>query len=107
MTQRGLFDGATFDPALDGTRLRTLLMRVHKLMGDGEWRTLKRIVLAVGGSEAGVSARLRDLRKARWGAHTVERERHPDGGGLWVYRVSHPERSEACRSLSLTPISQN
>jgi len=89
MTQRDLFDGHTFDPALDGTRLRTLLMRVHRLMHDGEWRTLARIVMAVGGSEAGVSARLRDLRKAKWGAHTVERKRHPEADGLWLYRVSH------------------
>ena len=90
MTQPDLpFDGKTFDPDLDGERLRTLLMRVHRLMHDGEWRTLQRIVLACGGSEASVSARLRDLRKAKWGAHTVERRRHPDGHGLWLYRVSH------------------
>jgi uncharacterized protein (DUF2132 family) len=89
VTQRDLFDGDTFDGELDGTRLRTLLMRVHRLMHDGEWRTLRRIMMACGGSEASVSARLRDLRKARWGAHTVERRRHPDADGLWLYRVSH------------------
>jgi len=89
VTQRDLFDGETFDPKLDGERLRTLLMRVHLLMHDGKWRTLRQVQAECAGSEAGISARLRDLRKAKWGAHTVERRRHPDADGLWLYRVTH------------------
>ena len=82
---RSLFDGDTFDLERDGQRLRTNLERVASLMGDGQWRTLAEIATATGGSEAGVSARLRDLRKARFGGFTVARRRRD--GGLWEYRV--------------------
>jgi hypothetical protein len=83
-----LFDGITYDPELDGMRLGTQLYRVAKLMGDGKWRTLRAIQDAVGGSEASVSARLRDLRKERFGAHTVERRRkHDPSSGCWEYRL--------------------
>lgn len=78
------FDGETFDPDLDGARLTSQLDRVKNLMRDGKFRTLKTISLGAGGSEASVSARLRDMRKARFGACTVERKRLD--GGLWMYR---------------------
>jgi hypothetical protein len=55
-------------------------------MLDGQWRTLSQIVLHVGGSEAGVSARLRDLRKQKFGAYTVNGRRR--SGGLWEYQVT-------------------
>jgi len=86
MTQQPLnFDGPTFDRALDGARLTGQLHRVLAVMRDGRWRTLREIAALVRGSEAGVSARLRDLRKARFGAHVVERRRR--FGGLFEYRV--------------------
>lgn len=80
-----VFDGATFDPTLDQERLSTQLSRVRKLMADGRWRTLGAIQREAGGSEAGISARLRDLRKPRNGGLNVERRRVE--GGLWEYRV--------------------
>lgn len=79
------FDGATFDAQRDGERLNGQLERVARLMADGRWRTLRELAAAVGGSEAGVSARLRDLRKARWGSKRVERRYLADG--VWQYRV--------------------
>lgn len=79
------FDGSTYDPAKDRDRLTGQLAKVYGLMKDGHWRTLAEITTAVGGSEAGVSARLRDLRKERFGKHTVERKRVD--GGLWAYRL--------------------
>ena len=81
------FDGETYVPALDGERLKSQLERVKALMSDGRWRTLADIRYACGGTEAAVSARLRDLRKDRWGAHTVERRRVPDADGLHEYRL--------------------
>ncbi len=78
------FDGSTIAPE-DVVRLTGQLARVKALMGDGAWRTLREIAEAVGGSEAGVSARCRDLRKRRFGAHTVERRRV--AGGLFEYRI--------------------
>ena len=83
-----MMDGETFDADLDGARLSTQLGKVERLMRDGRWRTLAEIREAVGGSEAGVSARLRDLRKTRFGAWTVERRRE-SVSGLWAYRMVH------------------
>lgn len=86
MTQTHLdFDGPTYSPALDRSRLNAQLRRVWELMRDGKWRTLGEITAVVGGSEAGVSARIRDFRKDRFGGHTVDRRRID--GGLYEYRV--------------------
>jgi hypothetical protein len=79
------FDGATIQPARDDDRLRVQLGRVKRLMADGHWRTLNDIALAVGAPEASVSARLRDLRKQKFGGYIVEREFV--SRGLWKYRV--------------------
>jgi hypothetical protein len=82
------FDGRTYDPAHDQERLNTQLWRVFSLMRDGEWRTLGEIAAAIGGSEAGVSARLRDLRKERFGRHQVERRRRGDEArGCFEYQM--------------------
>jgi hypothetical protein len=57
-------------------------------MLDGRWRTLRQISDATGSPEASVSARLRDMRKPRFGASTVDRERMGDpDGGLHRYRL--------------------
>lgn len=79
------FDGETFDPLRDGARLGGQLLAVKALMSDGRFRTLRDIAGEVGGSEAGVSARLRDLRKRKFGAHVVNRQRI--SGGLWAYQL--------------------
>lgn len=81
-----LFDGVTFNRHRDGLRLEGQLRRVYETMADGQWRTLAELAAEVKGSEAGVSARLRDLRKPRFGAYTIEREHV--GNGLWRYRLS-------------------
>ena len=69
----------------DQARLTGQLQRVYHLMSDGKWRSLREIAMAVGGSEAGVSARLRDLRKPHCGGHSVSSIR--ESGGLWSYRL--------------------
>ena len=51
-------------------------------MGDQHWRTLHEIASWVGGSETGISARLRDLRKD---GYTVNRRRVTGANGLWEY----------------------
>jgi len=68
------FDGATYEHARDGARLGDQMMAVLSVMADGQWRTLKQLAAAVDAPEASVSARLRDLRKPRFGGHTVNRE---------------------------------
>ena len=79
------FDGETFEPALDGRRLTSQLERVYRAMSDGRWHLLGEIAALVKGSEAGVSARIRDLRKPRLGGLIVERKRVM--GGVWAYRL--------------------
>jgi hypothetical protein len=80
------FDGETFEPEQDQERLGQQLQKVKDCLIDGEWWTLYRLA-AVSGvrSEASISARIRDLRKPKFGGYTVERKRVD--GGLFVYRV--------------------
>lgn len=86
------FDGETYNKHIDGNRLTSQFDRVHGLMLDGQWRTLGEIAEAISyppydqASEAGVSARLRDLRKPRFGGYEVERRRR-HGAGLYEYRL--------------------
>ncbi len=46
--------------------------RVLDFMSDHEWHTLDEISRAALCSPTGASARIRDLRKARYGSHSVE-----------------------------------
>jgi hypothetical protein len=83
------FGGESFEPELDEVRLADQLARVRNLMADGQWRTPVAILEAVGqGSEqtAAITARLRDIRKPRFGEHLVERRR-VGNTGLFEYRV--------------------
>lgn len=82
------FDGATYDEAQDFGRLNTQLRAVRDLMRDGQWRSLNAIAQATGYPEASLSARLRDLRKPKFGLFTVERRRIKDGLGTFQYRVT-------------------
>jgi len=79
------FDGITFVPERDEIRLTGQLARVWDLMIDGRWRTLREIADSVNGTEASVSARLRDMRKQRFGSHEIEREHIYTG--LFKYRL--------------------
>jgi len=83
-----MFDGTTYSPEHDEDRLGTLLQRVKALMSDGGWRTLSEIRAVTGGSESGISARLRDFRKEGHGGHSVERRRRGDPKqGVHEYRL--------------------
>jgi len=79
------FDGETYEPGIDQKRLTGQLLRVYALMSDGKWRTLSQISKEAQGSEASVSARLRDLRKERFGKHRIDRRRVT--GGLYEYKL--------------------
>jgi len=82
------FDGATYEPQHDKKRLTTQLGRVFNMMSDGEWRTLPEIAKGASAPEASVSARLRDLRKEKFGGFSVERRSKGDrDSGLWEYRL--------------------
>ena len=81
----GKRDGETFDPELDFGRLNRQMQAVWCEVRDGHWWTLRQISFRTGMPEASVSARLRDLRKPRFGEQEVQRRRA--GNGLWQYRV--------------------
>ncbi len=83
------FDGVTYEPKFDATRLRGEMARVYNAMNRGLWLTLSELSQATGGDpEASISARLRDLRKARFGAHTVNRRRRGDPSkGVFEYQL--------------------
>ncbi len=85
------FDGATFSEEEDGARLSTQLERVLELMKDENWRTIHEIAKIVEGSEASVSARLRDLRKPKFGSYVVcKRQRGTRSDGLFEYQILPP-----------------
>jgi hypothetical protein len=83
---KNLFDGASFSPQLDGPRLTGQLAKVRGLMLNQQWWTLPALRERVGGSEAGISARIRDLRKPKFGGYEIRRRR-VEAGGLWEYRL--------------------
>jgi hypothetical protein len=87
--------GVTFDRKRDGARLDKQMRDVWALMRDGMPYTLDRLAELTNHPEASISARIRDLRKPKFGGHHVERTYL--GHGVWVYRVILPEDAEAQR----------
>lgn len=79
------FDGVTYQPVRDQVRLNAQLTRVLEVVMDGKWHSLRELSTLTGDPESSVSARLRDLRKPRFGAYMVER--NYVGNGLWAYRL--------------------
>lgn len=79
------FDGADVVPARDNARLTGQIERVYDLMKDGAWRTVSQISHFTKDPETSVSAQLRNLRKTRFGGHTVDRKHI--GGGQYAYRL--------------------
>lgn len=93
------FDGETYERERDHERLARQMAEVQAFMHDGEWHTSEQIVEALGENWASLSARLRDLRKVKFGAWIVERRYVADG--LWEYRMTaRPEQEPP----NLTPI---
>lgn len=80
-----MFDGAEYNPPRDYKRLMSQINRIRDLMSDGSWRTLPEIAQATGDPPASISAQLRNLRKPKFGAWTIERRYV--SGGLFEYRL--------------------
>lgn len=78
------FDGHTYNHLQDSLRLHRQLGKVWDVVKNGAWFTLREIADQIDAPEASVSARLRDLRKPKFGSNTVEREYI--GHGLYRYR---------------------
>ena len=85
------FDGRTYEPEFDAERLGKQAKAVFRAMENGAWWTLHGLAAHTGYPEASVSARLRDLRKKKFGGFNVERRRSALGSGLFFYRLVKPE----------------
>lgn len=80
-----MFDGVTYVKERDEERLTGQLRQVAAAMSGGHWYTLKELTERCNGSEAAISARLRDLRKERFGSNYIESRFVSKG--LWEYRM--------------------
>jgi hypothetical protein len=78
-------DGSTYSHPRDGARLAAQHHRVLAALRNGQWWTLRALHERTGDPEASISARLRDLRKPRFGSHVIEREYVERG--LFRYRL--------------------
>lgn len=74
-----MFDGDTYLPLWDRKRLTSLLERVRAALSDGCWHSLAHLCEVTGGTSASVSARVRDLRKDKFGGFDIERRRMRNG----------------------------
>ena len=85
-------DGATYQREFDLTRLNRQAREVWRVMSDSKWHTLYEISEECEEPEASISARLRDFRKEKFGAHKVERQRRGESKrGLFEYRLTPAE----------------
>lgn len=92
MSTLPLFDGRTYLPERDGKRLKSQLEAVRHVMSDGRWRTYADIhrelsLLGIRATETSISARMRDLRKPKFGAYEVQSQCIDRDSGLWAYRM--------------------
>ena len=100
-------DGSTYVRNRDRDRLNRQARLVYLAILDDSWHTLPELSRRTGEPEASISARLRDLRKPRFGRHIIERRYA--GQGLWEYRYgglagddqtertfTHPEDLRTC-----------
>jgi hypothetical protein len=71
----------------DASRLSRQLDIVATCLGDGSWWTLPSLAERAAASTQSVSARVRDLRKERWGSHTIERRKVVGSVGVYEYRM--------------------
>ena len=99
------FDGWLYRESLDRERLVTQLHRVCFALLDGRWWTLKALTLEVNGSATGVSARIRDLKKARFVGFKVQARRRPgmEKSGIWEYWLDNVSRAQVDMVFSFDP----
>lgn len=79
------FDGVTYDPRVDYTRLAPEMIEIYEVMKDGGWYFPEEICVLTGIERDSLTARIRDFRIERNGGFNVESERVK--GRLWRYRI--------------------
>lgn len=94
MSESFTFDGGTFDQERDGAALSSQLIAVRDfLISRVEWYSLMDLGSLLKFPEASISARLRDLRKPKFGGFIVER-RIRQGTRTHEYRVRRPSPTQ-------------
>jgi DNA-binding transcriptional regulator GbsR (MarR family) len=89
LTLEDYLQSARFEGVAEGRdcdRLCGQILRVYDAIYSGRWMTLDEIHQATGDPEASISARIRHLRKYRFGAHDIQKRRRNDGN-QWEYRL--------------------
>ena len=79
------FDGETYRPDFDYSRLGRQLSLVWDYMEDSRWHYPEELEDALDERWASISARVRDFRKQKWGEHLVITQRRK--GGLFRYML--------------------
>lgn len=98
--------GPAYDEHLDGARIKRQHETIRDLMLDGVPRTLPELAEKTGYPESSISAQLRHLRKTRFGAWNVMKERIGDSG-LWAYWIqgrAMPGLSPTAEDSSTSPL---
>ena len=89
MNENTHFDGSDYIPELDQKRLKTQLSTIFDIILDNKWYTLSRLRKFTGFPESSISAQLRNLRKDKFGGHTIEKRRVGNrDSGLFEYRLT-------------------
>lgn len=65
--------------------------KVYAVLKDRRWHDHQTITARCGAENwASASARLRDLRKDRYGGYRIHRKPNPAQPGFWLYRMVDP-----------------
>lgn len=91
MNKLAHFNGSSYCPELDHSRLANQHEIIKDIMLDEHWRTLSEIENMTGFPQSSISAQLRHLKKNRFGGFRLEKQRRGDRSkGLFEYRVLPP-----------------
>jgi len=80
----------TLEP-IDQQRIIPQREFVAYALSKGEWQTLRQLADYARCSEAGASARIREIRaraKAKSEPDPIEKKRQSPGSGVWLYRMA-------------------
>jgi hypothetical protein len=94
------FGGRTYDPEKDYQRLASQLRQVRTIMLDGRKHyltELAKVIASASGIGTGLSARVRDLRKPKFGGFEIESGRDPGKPGRWWYRMKLDDSGKPVR----------
>jgi len=80
------FNGSDYISEVDRVRLTGQIKRIFDCMKDSRFRTLGEIEAITGDGQSSISAQLRNMRKERFGLHTVLKCRRHDAG-LFEYQL--------------------